>query len=48
MMVRAGGRPAVDAEDGLWAVALAGALLEAAEARRPVELGELAARLAVR
>jgi predicted dehydrogenase len=45
--VREGGRPMVDAEDGLWAVALAGALLEAAEARRPVELGDLAARLAV-
>jgi UDP-N-acetylglucosamine 3-dehydrogenase len=33
---RAGGRPAVDGEDGLWAVAIASALLEAAASGRPV------------
>ena len=36
--MRNGGRPIVDVEDGLWAVAIANALLEAAAAGRPVEL----------
>jgi len=44
-VVRDGGRPVVSAEDGLWAVALAGALLAAARERRPVELSDLATRL---
>lgn len=45
-VVREGGRPVVDAEDGLWAVAMANGLLEAAAARRPIELRDLGARLA--
>lgn len=45
-VVRAGGRPVVDAEDGLWAVGLANALLRASKDRSPVDLTELAARLA--
>jgi UDP-N-acetylglucosamine 3-dehydrogenase len=46
-VVREGGRPEVDAEDGLWAVGIATALLESARDRRVVELDHLAARLAV-
>lgn len=37
-VVRNGGRPLVDAEDGRWAVVLADALLTAARERRTVEL----------
>ena len=37
-VVRDGGRPVVDAEDGRWAVVLADALLTAARGRQPVEL----------
>ncbi len=37
-VLRGGGRPQVDAEDGLWAVRLAHALLEAAADHHPVEL----------
>ena len=37
-VVRAGGRPVVDAEDGRWAVVIADALLHAASERRTVEL----------
>jgi predicted dehydrogenase len=44
-IVREGGRPVVDGEDGLWAVALAHALLVAAADGRPVDLSDLAARL---
>jgi predicted dehydrogenase len=44
-VVREGGRPVVDGEDGLWAVALAHALLVAAADGRPVDLSDLAARL---
>jgi len=40
-VVRTGSRPVVDAEDGLWAVATAGALLSAANEHREIELGEL-------
>ena len=40
-VARDGGRPVVDGEDGLWAVAIASALLSAAADRRPVELGVL-------
>lgn len=46
--VRGGGRPAVDVEDGLWAVAIATALLESADAGRPSDLSALAARLPAR
>jgi predicted dehydrogenase len=46
-VVRAGGQPEVDAEAGLWAVAIAEALLTAAVERRTVDLAELAARLQV-
>ncbi len=45
-VVREGGRPVVDAEDGLWAVALAGALLAAAAERRVVDLSDLPEALA--
>jgi len=44
-VVRGGGRPEVDGEDGLWAVAMAHALLESAADRRAVDLTDLAARL---
>ncbi len=37
-VVRAGGRPEVDAEDGLWAVGIASALLESASRRAVVEM----------
>ena len=40
-IARDGGRPVVDGEDGLWAVAIASALLSAAADRRPVEIGGL-------
>jgi predicted dehydrogenase len=46
--VRSGRPPLVDAEDGLWAVALAAALLRAAAEGRPIDLSDLAARIAVR
>jgi predicted dehydrogenase len=45
-VVRRGGRPVVDAEDGLWAVAIADRLLESAAAHRAIDLTDLAARLA--
>lgn len=44
-VVRNGGRPVVDVEDGLWAVAIANALLDAAAAGHPVELASLAERM---
>ena len=47
-VVREGGRPYVDAEDGLWAVAIATAMLEAADAGRPTDLSALSERLPVR
>jgi predicted dehydrogenase len=46
-VVRHGGRPEIDAEDGCWAVAVARALIESAADRRIVELDGLAARLSV-
>jgi len=46
-VVRDGGRPVVDGEDGLWAVAIANALLLAAAERRPVDLTDLTSRLPV-
>jgi predicted dehydrogenase len=45
-VVRGGGRPEINAEDGLWAVGIATALLESASTRRIVELDGLAARVA--
>jgi predicted dehydrogenase len=41
--VRTGRPPVVGAEDGLWAVAMADALLRSAAEHRPVELAGLAA-----
>lgn len=46
-VVRSGGRPSVDVEDGLWAVAIADALLSSAAERHPIDLSDLPARLAV-
>ncbi len=46
-VVRDGGRPPVDGEDGLWAVAVANALLLAAAERRPIDLTDLTSRLPV-
>ncbi len=37
-IVRSGGRPVVNGEDGLWAVRIANALLEAAAEQRPIDL----------
>ncbi len=45
-VIRTGDKPYVDAEDGLWAVAIANALLAAAAQGRPVDLSDLAPRLA--
>jgi UDP-N-acetylglucosamine 3-dehydrogenase len=44
-VVRDGSRPVVDAEDGLWAVAIARALLDAARGGAPADLSALASRL---
>ncbi len=44
-IARNGGRPVVDGEDGLWALAIASSLLDAAGTARPVELAGFAARL---
>jgi predicted dehydrogenase len=43
-IVREGGRPVVDAEDGRWAVLLADALLQSARERRTIELDRIRAR----
>jgi predicted dehydrogenase len=45
-VVRTGDRPYVDGEDGLWAVAIANALLTAASERRPIDLSDMPSRLA--
>jgi predicted dehydrogenase len=45
-VVRRGGRPVVDAEDGLWAVAIAQSLLSAAAHGVAVDLGSLSTRFA--
>jgi predicted dehydrogenase len=45
-VVRNGGRPVVDAEDGLWAVAIATSLLDAASQGRAVDLSTLSSRFA--
>ena len=44
-VARDGGRPVVDGVDGLWALAIATSLLQAAGTARPVDLAELAARI---
>jgi UDP-N-acetylglucosamine 3-dehydrogenase len=44
-VVRNGDRPKVDVEDGLWAVAIANALLQAAATRSPVDLADLSTQL---
>ena len=46
-VVRNGGRPVVDAEDGLWAVAVASSLLESATGGYAIDLSELSTRFAV-
>jgi UDP-N-acetylglucosamine 3-dehydrogenase len=46
-IVRNGGRPVVDAEDGLWAVAVATSLLASASSGNAVDLSELSTRFAV-
>ena len=45
-VVRHGGRPVVDAEDGLWAVAIATSLLTAAADGRAIDLTDLSSRFA--
>jgi predicted dehydrogenase len=45
-VVRTGGRPVVDAEDGLWAVAIATSLLSAAAEGRSIDLTALTSRFA--
>jgi UDP-N-acetylglucosamine 3-dehydrogenase len=45
-VVREGGRPEVDAEDGMWAVGIAMALLDSAAGRETLGLEDLAARFA--
>ncbi len=47
-VLRTGDRPYVDAEDGLWAVAIANGLLTAAAERRPIDLSDLPSRLAAK
>jgi predicted dehydrogenase len=46
-IVRHGGRPVVDAEDGLWAVAVATSLLASATDGNAIDLSELSTRFAV-
>ena len=46
-VVRAGGRPVVSGEDGLWAVIIANALLEAAAERHPIDLRDALSGLPV-
>ena len=45
-VVRHGGRPIVDAEDGLWAVAIATSLLDSAAGGRAIDLSVLSERFA--
>lgn len=46
-VVREGGRPVVDAEDGLWAVAVATSLLASARQGASIDLSTLSSRFAV-
>jgi len=47
-VARDGGRPVVDGEDGLWALAIASSLLRAAAAASPVDMSELGRRVIAR
>lgn len=47
-VARGGGRPVVDGEDGLWALAIATSLLQAAAEARPVDMSGLRRRIAGR
>jgi predicted dehydrogenase len=47
-VARAGGRPVVDGEDGLWALAIASGMLRAAAEARPVDLAGFGARIPAR
>jgi UDP-N-acetylglucosamine 3-dehydrogenase len=44
-VARGGGRPVVDGEDGLWALAIASGLLRAAAESHPVDLTDFGARI---
>jgi predicted dehydrogenase len=46
-VVRDGGRPVVDVEDGVWAVAIATSLLQAAAGGHPIDLSDFSTRLTV-
>ena len=46
-IVRTGGRPIVDAEDGLWAVAVATSMLASAAGGNAIDLSDLSTRFAV-
>ena len=45
-VLRTGEKPYVDGLDGLWAVAIAAAMLTSAREHRPVEMADIEARLA--
>jgi predicted dehydrogenase len=45
-IARDGGKPVVDGVDGLWAVAIATTLLQSASETRPIDLADVAARIA--
>jgi predicted dehydrogenase len=47
-VARGGGRPVVDGEDGLWALAIASGLLQAAAEARPMDLASFAERIPAR
>jgi UDP-N-acetylglucosamine 3-dehydrogenase len=47
-VARGGGRPVVDGEDGLWALAIASGLLQAAAEARPMDLTGFAERIPAR
>jgi predicted dehydrogenase len=47
-VARGGGRPVVNGEDGLWALAIASGLLRAAADGQPVDLADFAAKMAAR
>ncbi len=47
-VARSGGRPVVDGEDGLWALAIAAGLLRAAAESRPMDLAGFGERIPVR
>jgi predicted dehydrogenase len=47
-VARDGGRPVVDGEDGLWALAIAASLLRAAADAGPVDMTDLGRRVVAR